>query len=75
MFGFRYDRGRDAYVLRLIGGHVGPVLRTGPPIDSAAEAMEWPDEMQQQAARRRKSGRFARDPDESQRPRRDVLKR
>jgi hypothetical protein len=53
---------------------VGPVLRTGPPIDSAAETIEWTDDMQQQAARRRKSGRFARDQDESKRPGRDVLK-
>ena len=52
---------------------MGPVLRTGPPIDSAAEAMEWPDELQQ-AARRRKSARFVRDQDESKRPGHDVLK-
>jgi hypothetical protein len=62
-------------VLRLVGGHVGPVLRTGPPIDSAAEAIEWTGDMQELAARRRKrTGRFVHDQDESQRSGRDVLK-
>jgi hypothetical protein len=27
-FGFRYSLSRDAYVLRGIGGRVGPVLKT-----------------------------------------------
>jgi hypothetical protein len=59
MLGYRYDTGRDAYVLRLIGNRLGPVLRNAPH-DSAAEAMEWPEEQRRQAARRR-TGRFTRD--------------
>jgi hypothetical protein len=49
-------------VLRFVGNHVGPVLRSGPPVDSAAEQMEWSDSMDRLAARR-KSRRFARDPE------------
>jgi hypothetical protein len=49
-------------VLRLVGNHLGPVLRNRPPIDSAAAQIEWSDSMDQLAARRR-TGRFARDPE------------
>lgn len=28
LLGFRYDPGRDAYILVLIGDHVGPVIKT-----------------------------------------------
>ena len=45
MLGFRFDSGRDAYVLRLVGRRFGPVLRTEPH-DSAAQAMDWPEELQ-----------------------------
>jgi len=27
LFGFRYSAGRDAYVLRGVGNHIGPVYR------------------------------------------------
>lgn len=64
MLGFRFDANRDAYVLRLVGGRVGPVLRTQPS-DSAARAMEWPEALRQEEAlharKRRKTGRFARE--------------
>lgn len=59
---FRYDRARDAHVLRLVGTRFGPVLRNRPPIDSAAAQIEWSDSMEDLAARRR-TGRFVRDPD------------
>jgi hypothetical protein len=29
VFGFRYSRSRDAYVLRVVGNRVGPVFRVG----------------------------------------------
>jgi hypothetical protein len=66
MLGFRYDGGRDAYVLRLVGGRFGPVLRTDAEAhDSAAKAMDWPDALQREEERqvraRRRSGRFSRD--------------
>ena len=73
IFGFRFDRGRDAYVLRLIGKRFGPVLRTTPH-DSAAEAIEWPVELRRQEARRRferrRTRRFVRDeqPDSAEKP-------
>jgi hypothetical protein len=38
------------------------VLRNRPPIDSAAAQIEWSDSMDALAARRR-TGRFARDPE------------
>ena len=60
--GFRYDKARDALVLRVVGNHVGPVLRKGPPVDSAAAQLEWSDSMDALAARR-KTGRFVRDPE------------
>jgi hypothetical protein len=59
LIGFRYDAGRDAYVLRLVGNRFGPVLRSAPH-DSAAVTFEWPEEMQEEE-RRRRTGRFARD--------------
>jgi hypothetical protein len=50
--GFRYDEGRDAYVLRLVGNRFGPVLRSRPPIDSAAAQIEWSESMDRLAERR-----------------------
>ena len=44
-FGFRFDERRDAYVLRGVGNRMGPVLRTAPPVDRAAEVMAWPDRL------------------------------
>ena len=41
---------------------MGPVLRKGPPVDSAAAQLEWSDSMDALAARR-KTGRFVRDPE------------
>ena len=61
ILGFRFDRARDAYVLRLVGGRIGPVLRSAPH-DSVAAQLEWSDAMEQLAdARRVKTGRFVRD--------------
>ncbi|HYH58797.1 MAG TPA: hypothetical protein VD790_06210 [Thermoleophilaceae bacterium] len=37
------------------------MLRSRPPVDSAAEAMEWTEQMEGLAERRR-TGRFKRDP-------------
>jgi hypothetical protein len=72
--GFRYDRRRDAYVMRGIGRRFGPVLRTTPPVDSAAAAIEWPAEMQEREdrrqAERRGTGRFTREDQRSQAERR-----
>jgi len=59
---FRYNKSRDAHVLRLVGTRLGPVLRNRPPIDSAAAQLEWSDSMDELAARRR-TGRFVRDPE------------
>ena len=63
MLGFRFDAGRDAYVLRLVGRRFGPVLRSEPH-DSAARAMEWPEDLQRAEDRgaggRRRTGRFKR---------------
>jgi len=53
--GFRYDEGRDAYVLRLVGNRVGPVLRSHPPVDSAAAQIEWSESMDRLADRRKRS--------------------
>ena len=76
LFGFRYDQNRDAHVLRLVGNRFGPVLRSRPPIDSAAAQMEWADSMDALSARRRKStGRFARDPQRASGAERDVINR
>jgi hypothetical protein len=53
--GFRYDEGRDAYILRLVGNRVGPVLRSQPPVDSAAAQIEWSESMDRLADRRKHS--------------------
>ncbi len=52
--GFRYDECRDAYVLRLVGNRVGPVLRGHPPVDSAAAQIEWSESMDRLADRRKR---------------------
>jgi hypothetical protein len=44
--GFRYDEGRDAYILWLVGNRVGPVLRSGPPVDPDAAQIEWSDSIE-----------------------------
>jgi hypothetical protein len=49
-------------VLRLVGNRVGPVLRSRPPVDSAAAQIEWSESMERLADRREQS------------PDRDVLK-
>ena len=61
-------------MLRGVGNRLGPVLRTGPPIDSAAAQMEWSESMDELAARR-KPGRFARDAQDAPSASRDLLKR
>jgi hypothetical protein len=38
--GFRYDEGRDAYILRLVGNRVGP------PVDPDAAQIEWSDSIE-----------------------------
>ena len=43
-----------------MGGRVGPVLRNEPH-DSATAAIDWPDQIQREAARPR-TGRFRREP-------------
>ena len=53
--GFRYDEGRDAYVLRLVGNRIGPVLRSHPPVDSAQEQIEWSESMDELAERQTKT--------------------
>ena len=67
--GFRFDATRDAYVLRLVGGRFGPVLRTEPH-DSLAQALQWQDQMEASgpepsaehaSGERRRSRRFRRD--------------
>jgi len=52
VFGFRYDAVRDAYVLRGVGNRVGPVLRRGPPVDSAQAQIEWSESMDEVAERK-----------------------
>ena len=74
IFGFRFDEGRDAYVLRLVGGRFGPVIRSEPH-DMAAEQLEWSGAMDELASQRRKTGRFTRDPERRRGAGRDVLKR
>lgn len=82
VLGFRYDPARDAWVLRLVGNRFGPVLKsrewavtTERARDSAAEALEWSGEIEQAAARRR-TGRFRRKPRAAERDsRQDVLRR
>jgi hypothetical protein len=71
---FRYDSARDAHVLRLVGTRFGPVLRNRPPIDSAAAQLEWSGSMEELAARRR-TGRFARDPDRAADVSQDLIER
>jgi len=39
-------------VLRLVGNRFGPVLRSRPPIDSAAAQIEWSESMDRLAERR-----------------------
>jgi hypothetical protein len=51
------------------------VLRSGDPVDSAAKQMEWSESMDELAARRRKAGRFARDPQDAPAAERDLLRR
>jgi hypothetical protein len=53
---------------------MGPVLRSRPPVDSAAAQMEWSESMDELAARR-KSGRFVSDPQAADAAQRDVLNR
>ena len=72
MLGFRYDENRDANVLRLVGNRLGPVLRSRPPVDSAAAQIEWSGSMDELASRRR---RFAREAHGAQGAERDVVKR
>ena len=61
-------------MLRGVGNRVGPVLRDGPPVDSAAAQMEWSDSMDE-LAERRKTGRFTRDPQDATAAERDFLNR
>jgi hypothetical protein len=64
LVGFRFDEGRDAYVMRVVGRRFGPVLRAEP-YDNAAQSMDWPEQMQEResrrAAERTRTGRFTRD--------------
>ena len=74
LFGFRRDAHRDAYVLRLVGNWVGPVLRADDASDAAATAMGWSPEPHPErrtrdrrqatrpVARERRSGRDRRSP-------------
>ena len=72
--GFRYDESRDAYILRLVGNRVGPVLRSRPPIDSAQAQIEWSESMDELAARQAKTGRFTPEPASAESTEKDVLK-
>jgi hypothetical protein len=60
--------------LRLVGNRIGPVLRSGPPIDSAAAQIHWSGSMDELAARR-KPGRFVRDPESTENVSRDLIER
>ena len=60
-------------MLRLVGNRFGPVLRTRPPIDSAAAQIEWSESMDE-LADERKTGRFAKDPQRAPSASRDMLK-
>jgi hypothetical protein len=74
--GFRYDESRDAYILRGIGDRFGPVLRTSPPVDTTAQALEWTEAMEELAETKRRPGRFRRDPQPAKRDaKRDVVER
>ena len=55
-----------------MGDKVGPVLRTSPPVDTVAAAIEWTDAMDQLAESKARTGRFKRDPE---RAKRDVVER
>ena len=61
-------------MLRLVGNRFGPVLRTRPPIDSAAAQMEWSESMDE-LAKRRRTDRFARQPEPAADAKRDLLNR
>jgi len=61
-------------VLRLVGNRFGPVLRSRPPIDSAAAQMEWSESMDQLAAVR-KVRRFVSEPQDAEPAQQDVLRR
>jgi hypothetical protein len=73
--GFHYDDARDAYVLRLVGNHVGPVLRSGRGRDSTAVQLEWDDSMDKLAGRQRRTGRFVREPKSTDSASQDLLNR
>jgi hypothetical protein len=49
------------------------VLRTSPPVDSAQAQIEWSESMDELAARRARTGRFAEEPERAEGPERDVL--
>jgi hypothetical protein len=70
--GFRYDENRDAYILRGVGDRFGPVLRTSPPVDTTAQALEWTEAMDELAETKRPTRRFRRDPARAER---DVVER
>jgi hypothetical protein len=60
-------------VLRVVGNRFGPVIRSGA-VDSAARTIGWEHDMDELAARR-KTRRFAPDPEHEPAATRDVLKR
>jgi hypothetical protein len=62
-------------VLRLVGNHLGPVIRSGA-VDSAARTIDWSHNMDELAARRRKTtGRFVKDPQGEPTAKRNLIKR
>jgi len=71
--GSRYDDARDAYVLRGVGNHVGPVLRTGRGRNNAAAQQQWDDSMSKLATGQRRTGRFAREPRDAESASQDLL--
>jgi hypothetical protein len=73
VFGFRYDKLREAYVLRLVGNHVGPVIRTGQPVDRVAAQMQWYDSMDKMADPPHRTGRFVREPKSVESASQDLL--
>jgi hypothetical protein len=62
-------------VLRVIGNHVGPVLRSGPGRDSTAVQIAWDASMDQLANRKRRTGRFVREPKSVESASQDLLNR
>jgi hypothetical protein len=62
-------------VLRVVGNHVGPVLRTGPPVDRVAAQMQWYESMDELATRKRPTGRFVREPSGAESASQDLLNR